>query len=53
MDNIEFEEVAFTASLKEVARAIMVYSADEGARQRLPSWNDDGDMIEWPDFNGP
>lgn len=51
-DNVQFEEVAFADSLTEVARAIAIYCADEGARQRLPSWNDDGNVIEWPDFDG-
>lgn len=39
-DHIEFREVAFAASLDEVARAIMVYSADASARQLLSSWNE-------------
>jgi hypothetical protein len=51
-DDIRFEEVAFAASLNEVARAIAIYSADDDARQRLPSWDDDGNVIERPDFDG-
>jgi hypothetical protein len=39
-DHIEFQEVAFAASLDEVARAITIYSADASARQLLSSWND-------------